>query len=110
MDIQRKNVGKRKAIRWTVTAIVILGAGGGITYAVHGLKPAAPGVPMSTLWPDVVKRGPMIREVSGIDTLVPEDTLVIPAQTAGRIERILIQPGNAVRADSVVMVLTSPDP
>jgi HlyD family secretion protein len=63
---------------------------------------------MSTLWPDVVKRGPMIREVSGIGTLVPEDTLVIPAQTEGRIERILIQPGNAVRADSVVMILSSP--
>ena len=94
MDIQRKNVGKRKAIRWTVAIVVILGSGVGITYALSRLKPAAPGVPMSTLWPDVVKRGPMIREVSGIGTLVPEDTLVIPAQTAGRIERILIQPGN----------------
>src|ERR1700677_2033585 len=109
MDIQRKNVGKRKAIRWTVSIIVILGLGVGITYALHRRKPAAPGGPMSPLWPDVVKRGPMIREVSGIGTLVPEDTLVIPAQTAGRIERILIQPGNAVRANSVVMILTSPE-
>jgi HlyD family secretion protein len=109
MDIQRKNVGKRKAIRWTLTIIVLLVVGGGITVALARLKPAAPGVPMSTLWPDVVKRGPMIREVSGIGTLVPEDTMVIPAQTAGRIERILIQPGNAVRADSVVMILTSPE-
>jgi HlyD family secretion protein len=109
MDIQRKNVGKRKAIRWTVTIVILLGLGVGITYALSKLKPAAPGVPLSTLWPDEVKRGPMIREVSGIGTLVPEDTLVIPAQTAGRIERILIQPGNAVRANSVVMVLTSPE-
>src|SRR6202451_4612546 len=109
MDIQRKNVGKRKAIRWTVTILVILGSGVGIAFALSRLKPAAPGVPLSTLWPDEVKRGPMIREVSGIGSLVPEDTLVIPAQTAGRIERILIQPGNAVRADSVVMILTSPE-
>ena len=54
MDIQRKNVGKRKAIRWTVSILVILGLGVGITYALSRLKPAAPGVPMSTLWPDVV--------------------------------------------------------
>ncbi len=109
MDIQRKNVGKRKAIRWTVAIVIILGLGGGITYALSRLKPAAPGVAMSTLWPGTVKRGPMIRDVSGIGTLVPEDTMVIPAQTAGRIERILIQPGNPVRADSVVMILTSPE-
>src|SRR3984957_3479658 len=109
MDIQRKNVGKRKAIRWTVSILVILGLGVGITYALSRLKPAAPGVPMSTLRPDVVKRGPMVLEVSGIGTLVPEDTMVIPAQTAGRIERIIIQPGNPVRADSLVMILSSPE-
>ena len=51
----------------------------------------------------------MVLEVSGIGTLVPEDTMVIPAQTAGRIERIIIQPGNPVRADSVVMILSSPE-
>ena len=33
MDIQRKNVGRKKAIRWTVTIVVLLAAVGGISYA-----------------------------------------------------------------------------
>src|SRR5215469_8375821 len=109
MDIQRKNVGRNKAIRWTVAVVIIAGVIGGTTVALGKLKPAAPGVPGSTLWPGTVKRGPIVLDVSGIGTLVPEDTMVIPAQTAGRIERIVIQPGNPVRADSVVMIMSSPE-
>ncbi len=109
MDIKRKNVGRKKAIRWSIAVVILIGVIAGTTSVLMKLKPAAPGVPMSTLWPGTVKRGPIVLDVSGIGTLVPEDTMVIPAQTAGRIERILIQPGNAVRADSVVMILSSPE-
>ena len=73
------------------------------------LKPAAPGVELSTVWPDTVKRGPMVREVRGLGTLVPEDTMLITAVTDGRVERILIRPGTPVKADSVVMIMTSPE-
>src|SRR5947208_2725017 len=109
MDIQRKGVGKKKAIRLAVTLVVLAAAGVGITIGLAKLKPAAPGVEMSTLWPDQVKRGPMLREVRGLGTLVPEDTMLITARTDGRIERILIRPGTDVTADSVVMVLSSPE-
>ena len=64
---------------------------------------------MSTLWPDTVKRGPMVREVRGLGTLVPVDTMVIPATTDGRVERILVYPGTPVKADTVAMTLTSPE-
>lgn len=109
MDIQRKNVGRKKAIRWTITAVVLLAAVGGISYALTKLKPAAPSVEMSALWPDQVRRGPMVLEVRGLGTLVPEDTMLITATTDGRIERILVRPGAPVQADTVVMILTSPD-
>lgn len=109
MDIQRKNVGRKKAIRWTVTGVVLLAAVGGISYALTKLKPAAPSVEMSALWPDQVRRGPMVLEVRGLGTLVPEDTMLITATTDGRIERILVRPGTPVQADTVVMILTSPD-
>jgi HlyD family secretion protein len=109
MDVQRKGVGKRKAIRLAVTLVVLVVVGVGITVGLAKLKPAAPGVEMSTLWPDQVKRGPMLREVRGLGTLVPEDTMLITARTDGRIDRILIRPGAQVRPDSVVMVLSSPD-
>jgi len=64
---------------------------------------------MSTLWPDTVRRGDMTREVHGLGTLVPEDTMLITATTEGRVERILIRPGTPVKADSLVMILTSPE-
>src|SRR6476469_5543166 len=109
MDIQRKGVGKKKAIRLAITLVVLAAAGVGITIGLAKLKPAAPGVEMSTLWPDTVRRGPMLREVRGLGTLVPEDTMLITARTDGRIERILIRPGTDVTADSVVMILSSPE-
>ena len=109
MDIQRKNVGRKKAIRWTIIGVLLLAAVGGVGYGVTRLKPAAPGVEMSALWPDTVKRGPMVREVRGLGTLVPEDTMLITANTDARIERILIKPGTPVKADSLVMVMTSPE-
>jgi HlyD family secretion protein len=109
MDIQRKGVGKKKAIRLAITLTVLAAAGIGITIGLAKLKPAAPGVEMSTLWPDTVKRGPMLREVRGLGTLVPEDTMLITARTEGRVERILIRPGTPVKADSVVMILSSPE-
>ncbi len=109
MDIQRKGVGKRKAIRWTAGILVLIVVVVGTTVALGKLKPAAPGVDMSTLWPDTVKRGPIVLQVRGLGTLVPEDTMLITARTDGRIERILIKPGTPVKADSVVMVMSSPE-
>jgi HlyD family secretion protein len=109
MDIPRKNAARRKLIRWIVTGFITLAAVTGISFGVRRLKPAAPGVDMSTLWPDTVRRGPMVREVNGLGTLVPEDTMLITATTDGRIERILIRPGSPVRADSLVMIMTSPE-
>ena len=109
MDIQRKGVGRKKAIRLAITLTVLAAAGVGITIGLAKLKPAAPGVEMSTLWPDSVRRGPMLRDVRGLGTLVPEDTMLITARTDGRVDRILIRPGTPVKADSVVMILSSPE-
>jgi HlyD family secretion protein len=80
----------------------------GVPFIFKGrLKPAAPGVELSTLWPDSVRRGPMVLEVRGLGTLVPEDTLLIPAQTDGRIEKILIKPGTPVKPDSIILVMSN---
>jgi HlyD family secretion protein len=109
MDIPRKQAGRKKLIRRIVLATLVLAAIPAITVGLSKLKPAAPSVERSTVWIDTVKRGPMKREVRGLGTLVPEETLLIPATTDGRVERILIRPGTPVRADSVVMVLTNPE-
>src|ERR1700730_296126 len=109
MDVPRKDARRKKLIKRILIGLVLLAAIPAITLALSRLKPAAPGVEMSTLWPDTVKRGPMLREVRGLGTLVPEDTLLIPATTDGRVQRILVYPGTPVKADTVVMILTSPE-
>ncbi len=107
MDIQRKDAGKKRLIRRIVIGVVLVAAVGGISVVVSRLKPAAPSVDLSVVWPDTVRRGPMTREVRGLGTLVPIDTMLIPATTEGRVQRILIYPGTPVKADSVIMILTS---
>ena len=80
-----------------------------ITVGVSRLQPAAPSVEWGTLWPDTVRRGPMVREVRGTGTLVPEDTRWIPATTAGRVERILLRSGALVEPESIIMELSNPE-
>jgi HlyD family secretion protein len=107
MDVPRTDVRRKKLIRRITFFLVLAVTIPAITIALARLKPAAPGVEMSTLWPDTVKRGPMTLEVHGLGTLVPEETMLIPATTDGRVQQILIRPGTPVKADSVIMILTS---
>src|SRR6185369_11491639 len=65
-----------------------------VTLGVARLKPAARSVPRATVWIDAVKRGPMVRQVRGIGTLVPVEVRWIPATTDARVERIVLQPSN----------------
>ncbi len=107
MDIPRKAPSrKRKRILYgTVTTVALVV----ITLALSQLSPAAPAVERSTVWIDAVKRGQMLRQVRGPGTLVPEQIRWISAVTAGRVERLLVEPGQTVGADTVLMVLSNPD-
>jgi len=108
MDVQRQGVGKRKTVRRILLVVTLLLAAGGITYGVSHLQPALKSVEAGTAYPDTVKRGPMLRQVHGIGSLVPEDVLWISAQIDGRIEKIYMQPGTPVEAGTVLMELSNP--
>jgi HlyD family secretion protein len=88
------------------TGLVLVAA---VTIGVSRLKPAAPGVDRRTLWLDKVKRGPMLREVRGVGTLVSEDILWVPAAVSGRIVRILVEPGTPVEPNTVLVELSNPE-
>ena len=108
MDIQRPSNARAKKIRRIVYATVAILLVGGVTYGLSRLRPAAPTVDRATIWPDEVKRGPMLREVRGLGTLVPEDIRWIPAQTDSRVDRWVLRPGAIVKANSVIMELSDP--
>jgi HlyD family secretion protein len=79
-----------------------------ITVAFSRVRPASAPVERSSVVIDTVQRGAMTREVRGSGTLVPENILLITAATDGRVETLLVQPGAAVTADSVIMELSDP--
>ena len=109
MDVKREGVGRKKLIK-RVAWIVLIGAAIPlITYGLSRMKPAAPTVEMGTLWPDTVKRGPMIRNTRGLGTLVPEEILFIPAQNDGRVEKVYLRAGVNVTPDTLLMELSNPD-
>jgi len=109
MDIPRKSAAKKKLVRRIVAGGIALGAIAAITIAVGRLKPAAPSVPRETVWLDKVRRGPMVRQVRGLGTLVPEEILWIPATTDGRVEERLALPGTVVTPNTVLVVLSNPE-
>src|SRR5918996_829151 len=94
-----------RRIAYIVTIFVTVVA---ISVALARMEPAAPTVDRATLLIDTVKRGPFVRQVRGLGTLVPEDTRWLPASTDGRVERIVLRPGATVDADSVILELSNP--
>src|SRR2546430_6854032 len=108
MDIARPSNARKKRIRQALYAGLGLLAVVLVSVGLSRLKPAAPTVERAVVWPDTVKRGPMVRQVRGLGTLTPEDIRWIPATTQGRVERIILRPGTQVKADSVILELTNP--
>jgi HlyD family secretion protein len=108
MDIQRPSNARAKKIKRILYVTVAVVAIAGVTLGLSRLKPAAPSVDRGTVWTDVVKRGPMLREVRGLGTLVPLDIHWIPAQTSARVDKIVIRPGHLVEPNTVILEMTDP--
>jgi HlyD family secretion protein len=80
-----------------------------IALAVSRVEPALPSVDRALLHLGTVQRGEMVREVRGSGTLVPEQIRFVQAESDGRVERMLVQPGAQVRSDTVLMELSNPE-
>ena len=108
MDIARPSAAKQRRNRQIIYGAAGIALVALITMGLSKLKPAAPSVERSTVWIDTVKRGPMLRQVRGLGTLIPVDIRWIPAITEGRVDRVLVLPGTAVKADTVLLELSNP--
>jgi HlyD family secretion protein len=107
VDIARPSQARQKRIRRILIGSGSLAAVLLITLGLSRLRPAAPLV--ENPWIDTVKRGPMVRQVRGIGTLVPEEVRWIPAISEGRVERLVILAGTPVKADTVILELSNPE-
>jgi len=109
MDIARpefKRQRLRRMIVWGVIGVVAVAAA---TIEIWRLKPAAPEVERGTVWPDVVKRGSMLRQVRGPGSLVPSQEAVrqIPAETEATVVRIRMLPGSQVKANDILLEMSN---
>jgi len=108
VDIVRPEIKHKKKMRrigYIAAAVVLIPL---MTYALSRLKPAAPSVDSGTVWTGTVKRGPMLRDVRGLGTLVPETIRLIPAVTDGQVQQRYLLPGTPVKANTVIFDLSNP--
>ena len=108
MDVIRKDFSKRRLRRrilWGALIVALISAAG---YALARLEPAAPSIERSTVFIDDVERGPLIREVRGLGSLIPEEIVFVPAVVEGRVEQRLALPGAPVKPDTVLLRLSNP--
>src|ERR1700683_2816126 len=108
MDIARPSAARQRKIRRIIYGVVAAIVVVGVTLGLSRLKPAAPTVDGSVVWAEPVKRGSMLRLVRGLGTLVPEDIRWIPAQSAAKVDKILLRSGAVVHPDSIIMELSDP--
>ena len=106
MDKPRVNPKKKRRPFYIAGTVVLVAM---ISLGLSQLKPAAPPVDRATAWMDTVERGPMVRQVGGPGTLVPEQVFNIPAVTAGRVEEVHARPGTPVEPGTPLLRLSNPD-
>ena len=109
MDISRPDLKKKKrqrALAWGtgITLLAVLA----VVFLLR-LKPAVPTVD-GPLFTDLVKRGPLLRQVRGPGTLTPREDRIrlIPAQTEATVVHIRVLPGAQVHADTILMDMVDP--
>jgi HlyD family secretion protein len=108
MDIKLPSGARRRRVRRIAYGAVALVAALLVTAGLSRLRPAVPTVERAGVWIDTARHGPLVREVRGLGTLVPEDVRWVPATTEGRVERILVRPGTPVAADTILLELSNP--
>ena len=108
IDVPREGYARRQRIKRVIYLVLLIAVLAAVTWAFSRLEPAAPSVERASVWVGEVERGPMVIEVRGTGTLVPEEIRWIAAATEGRVERIPVLPGSAVKADTILVKLVNP--
>lgn len=106
VDIKRDPPKKTKQYIYGALGVIALVA---ITVWVSTLEAAPPTVEAATVWTGKVQQGELLRQVRGPGTLVPENPLIVSARTAGRVEKVVIDPGAQVTPETLIMELSNPD-
>lgn len=109
LTMDRPRTGTRPRRRRAVVMVGAVLALAAITLGVRWLGHRAPVVARDQLWIATVTRGPLTLSVRGQGTLVPTDFRWASAPVAARVDRVLVQAGVAVEANTLLLELANPD-
>lgn len=107
MDVQRQRPKRR--LRLVVIAGLVLFTVLGLVSVVAMAKPRPETVRRGAIWTGRVEKSPLVVRVKGNGTLVPEAVRWLTAETAGRVEEVMLKPGAVVEADSPIVRLENLD-
>jgi multidrug efflux pump subunit AcrA (membrane-fusion protein) len=103
MDRPRAITNQRKV--WPIVAAFAVVASGAVLLA--SLRSAAPSVERSSAVIDVVRRGPFLREVAAPGILVADQSRLIAAPAAGRVDVLHVDSGESVDNGAPIVTLTN---
>jgi len=109
MQIENSGAKSRRALLWFSFPAVALVAVAAFTFGTSRMKSAAPIVDRTALQIETVRRGPLQHHVSGLGTLVPEETRWLAAETQAHVDQVFLRAGARVQPDSILMQLSNPD-
>ncbi len=107
MDIQRKS-GRQRRLLGFAYPVLALAAVGLLILTAWSLQSRPPAIDSDRIWTGTVTRGELLREVTAAGSLVAPELRAVTNRNEGVIERILVLPGEPVRADTVLLRMSSP--
>src|SRR5215470_8093301 len=99
----------QRALLWFSFPVVAIVAVGAFTIGTSRMKSAAPVVDRSALQIETVRRGPLVRHVSGLGVLVPEETRWLAAETDAHVDQVFLRAGVRVQPGSILLQMSNPD-
>ncbi|WP_395344453.1 efflux RND transporter periplasmic adaptor subunit [Ningiella sp. W23] len=104
IDDKKSSINKRRVLRAGAFCMLLIA----LIAAFTQLQPALPSIDESELWISEVQHGNFTRQVRGVGVLAPSEIRWIAANTAGRVERVLVKPGAVVTQGTVIAQLSNP--
>jgi HlyD family secretion protein len=107
MDRPRSTVSRKRLV--PVIAVAGLLALSGVAWGIARLEPGAPSVSRDKLYLSEVRHGVLERKVRGAGQLQPREARWLATRVAARVERVIVRPGEAVDAGTVIVELSNPE-
>jgi multidrug efflux pump subunit AcrA (membrane-fusion protein) len=101
--VKRRRRRKRQALIGGGIVVAV-----GVAVLIYFLLPSGPGVSRANLLIATVKSGPLAIRVQAPGTLKPKVLRWITARSPGVVDNVKVQPGDHVKADTVLAVLNNP--